>query len=72
MTKRNVISYKNLPPKSPVMALLVLYFIFEKLNFPEWAFGALGFFALLCLASWGYGLATKKQIEIEIIEKKKS
>lgn len=51
MTKRKVISYKNLPAKIPVVSPVVAYLLLDKLNASGWIYGVAGtFFVLLFIA----------------------
>ena len=62
--KKNVISRKNLPTKSPIGLIILFYLLLDKLNAPQWVWGGLGFLLLFMLIAWIVSLFTEDEIDI--------
>ncbi len=49
MKKQKVIKKSNLPSKSPLLFILILYLCLDKWNVPQWIWGIAGTFCFLLI-----------------------
>jgi hypothetical protein len=61
MGKRNVLSRKNLPTRLPLLLSIVLWLVMDRLNSPQWLYGALGAVMLLVWIAAIHQFFTEKE-----------
>ena len=66
MSERKVISRKQLPMTSPVLAGIVFWLALDHWSAPGWAYGAVGFFWLMLFGVWIYDAMTNDSVEIKL------
>ena len=61
---KKVISSKNLPNRSPIMATVVYATALSYWNAPEWLWGALGILMAIIWIAWILGFAATESVDI--------
>ena len=61
---KKVISLKNVPSKPPIWQTVTAFLLLDRLNSPEWVWGAVGVFFLLIWGASIYGMVTQKHVDI--------
>lgn len=61
---RKVISHKNLPKKSPILATVVYVLAMDYWNAPQWFIGAFGLLLVFIWLSWLYSIFNQDEIDI--------
>ncbi len=61
MKKRNVLSRSNLPTQFPLLSSIVLWLVMDRLNSPQWLYGALGAIMALIWIGSIYTFFTEKE-----------
>ena len=64
MNTKKVISNKNLPVRSPIMATVVYATALSYWDAPEWLWGALGILMFIIWVGWIIGITLQENIEI--------
>ena len=64
-----VVSYKNLPPRSPILGTIVYYLLLEHFHAPSWVYGVT--VTLLGVVAFAWIIALYKAEYVDIFEEKK-
>ena len=59
-----VVSYKCLPSKLPVWQTVTAFLLLDRLNVPQWVWGAVGCFYLLAWIICLFAVINQKQVDI--------
>jgi len=64
--KKQVISSKNLPSRSPIGSLALVYLMMETYGASEWVYGVFITVAVLLIIAWAVSIL-RDEIEIDIM-----
>ena len=64
MELKNVISKKNLPTRSPILATVVYVLAMDYWNAPQWFWGAIVLIMVFIWIVWAVSFFTEKEIDI--------
>lgn len=65
--KKKVIASKNLPMRTPFWTYIVLWLLMDRLNAPEWLFGAFWMIVIFSFIGW-LKIRLKDEEEIDIFK----
>ena len=62
--KKKVISHKNLPTKSPVFAILLVWLPLDHWNAPVWLYGVFGTIGVIAIIGFVVSVNSEEKIDV--------